>query len=451
MGQRVVEELDDEDDDDIQGVGLASFPGNSRFISDALRFTGLDLGGSGNARSCGSYIQQRQEGEAEDDDDTSEDSDSEEDLGYEYDEEEEALVESALARVRRAQAKGKREVKLSKEELAALERRRQRMEGEGRRRKRKEKEPRIAVPLSQLEPTSRKRRPATPEDTIQHQSIPGTFHEDREPPNYPPMGYFPPPLASTRVRPRSGTSTSQRRPSRDPDVDRSRGSSPLRYSYLQQPTHLSTDRHVPDTAAGPRSRGPTENSLPSNLYGSAASASASAPSIHSVPRYPQNPVDPFQYMTAGPNVLYHIGSGPVRRPASGPPGDMTDHTNGPGAATTTARGVLGRRGSDGTSEETSDDVEEESSRDRHGQLATVGSSGSGPAARTRGRNREDIIVIEDSPEPEPDTVPSRHEREREVASSSARPSTKKTSSASSPPGKRKPVASSGSTRRRKAR
>lgn len=69
-------------------------------------------------------------------------------------EREEFLVQSAMARIERARARGRDDVNLNKFELAALDRRRKRMERGGSKKKRKDQ--RVAVPLTQLEPVSRK-------------------------------------------------------------------------------------------------------------------------------------------------------------------------------------------------------------------------------------------------------------------------------------------------------
>ncbi|EXJ81476.1 hypothetical protein A1O3_07769 [Capronia epimyces CBS 606.96] len=118
-----VEELDTEDDAS-QGVELDQGYGQQRFVSDELRFTGIDLGGG--------VVRRRRSGDTDDDDFTP--SDGEDDYGgptdliqrpdtqLMYREKEDMLVERALERIARARALGKPNVKLSRAEIDALER-----------------------------------------------------------------------------------------------------------------------------------------------------------------------------------------------------------------------------------------------------------------------------------------------------------------------------------------
>ncbi|KAJ4554115.1 hypothetical protein HRR78_002519 [Exophiala dermatitidis] len=118
-----VEELDTEDDT-VPGVGLGQDYGQQRFVSDELRFTGIDLGGGG--------IRQRRSGDVYDDELTPSDDEDEygtssglirrPDVQVMYREKEEMLVERALERIARARALGKPNVKLSRAEIDALER-----------------------------------------------------------------------------------------------------------------------------------------------------------------------------------------------------------------------------------------------------------------------------------------------------------------------------------------
>ncbi|KAL2166868.1 hypothetical protein VTG60DRAFT_2047 [Thermothelomyces hinnuleus] len=170
-----------------------------------------------------------------------------------------------MARIRRAQAKGKQDVKLSKEELAAYQRRLQRMEMEERRQRR---EQRVAIPISQLDPSFRQKRPSVEDDSPPpQQPLPEPGVERHA--TYPPMGYFPPP--SSRSRPRSGTTSSTRPPSRAA-TDREQSSSPFTYTYVraEQPATV---------------RQPSET-------------------------------DPFQYMTAGTRTPYHAAAAAAAPPAA---------------------------------------------------------------------------------------------------------------------------------------
>ncbi|KAL2176047.1 uncharacterized protein P884DRAFT_261547 [Thermothelomyces heterothallicus CBS 202.75] len=162
-----------------------------------------------------------------------------------------------MARIRRAQAKGKQDVKLTKEELAAYQRRLQRMEMEARRQRR---EQRVAIPISQLDPSFRQKRPSAEDDSPPPQQPPPEPGVERHA-TYPPMGYFPPP--SSRSRPRSGTTSSTRPPSRAA-TDREQSSSPFTYTYV-------------------RAEQPATVHQPSET-------------------------DPFQYMTAGTRTSYHAAA-----------------------------------------------------------------------------------------------------------------------------------------------
>jgi len=346
---------------------------------------------------------------------------------------EEMLVESALLRIRRAQAKGKEEVNLTKEELGALERRREKIRAEEERRRRRSSEQRFAVPLSHLDPASR--RPNTsalpPRRVRERRSVSGGVGEPPEGQVFPPVGYFPPPEAP-RSRPRSGTGTPQRPTSAVPDRE---DDSPFRYSYVQQQPPTSY-RHVSDTAPRARaSRGPPSRD---DDWVAHPDASASAPSLRS-----SRPVDPFQFMTAGPRAPYHDpGAAAARRHVPGPPGDAGP-VRGPAPAAVRGGGgsrrVSSEEHTEETTEEEEDSDEDESSSDELGRGAHVRHGAGGP------RGRAPIAVeVERTPEPEVQREPEPSRR------------LKKTSSSTSP-AKRKPVGgggghgSGGSGRRRKGR
>jgi PRA1 family protein 1 len=405
-GHRVVEEVDSDDSDTHHG-------GSSRFISDPLHFTGIDLG-EGQARQRRSFVPPPStEGDSTSEEESEDESDAGADNGAQIAmrDKEEALVESALARIQRAQAKGKDEVKLTREELGALERRRERQQEEEKRRRRREREQRFAIPLSQLAPTSRKKVGSG--DDGRRRSNPGTSDEAVDRQGYPPIGFFPPPNS----RPRSGTAS---RPSSGvASRDRGdRGGSPFNYAYVNQPP--SNSRHVSDTSARPRS---ARNSIQRESdLGSHPTASASDPSLHT-----DRGLDPFQYMTAGPRAPYHGGAAAARRHASGPPGGDAGYRGdprGPGASAAVRGG-----GSDDTTSETESENDSESSSDELGHGAPI---------RPNGASAREAIIVEEvrrTPDPEP-------ERSRR---SSKKPS------ASSSPSKRKPVGSGSGNRRRKGR
>lgn len=403
-GQRVVEELGTGDDTDTQGVGLAS---GRRFSSDPLRFTGIDVGDSMVRSRRKAYEQQSDDDESSGSDEDSElDAEGETQLALR--EKENALVESAMRRIRRAQAKGKQDVKLNKKELAALEQRRKRMQAEAGGSKKKKKEQRYAVPLSQLGPISQKENRAlvAPDDTLPPHPSPGTFERTQEDRLQPPVGWFSHPPSS---RPGTADSRESRRSSGRAS-DRERGSSPFRYSYVQPPSSPSNARHSSDPSIRHRSsRGPLpheESWMPQ--YG----ASASTSSIPSA-------VDPFRYMTSGPQAPYHTGNTAAPRNLSGSPLYLDPRAgNGP-------RRQSRRISPDDTESEDSDD--EGDSSDDGAAGARIGGSNVGPSS---GR---DQIIVEEEREPTPPPRP--------VTRS------KKASSATSSP-KRKPVGG-GSSRKKK--
>ncbi|PHH63050.1 hypothetical protein CDD82_1941 [Ophiocordyceps australis] len=237
-----IQELDTDPGDDSDASGS-----ESRFVSDSLLFTGIDLGD----RNKG-VARRRHLLDSQDDEDPRGSSTSSDDaFPQEAGERQVALVQSALHRIARAQAKGKADVRLSKQELEALERRRLRMQQEENRgrgehgtkkqnkKKRASKEQRIAVPLSQLEPSSRKKRgmqtqaKEPQQDDLARHSSGAQARQGSAPRVYPPMGYFAPP-SSSRSRQRWSASHEPR-------------ASPLDYEYTAHPS--ASSRHVSDSAA----------------------------------------------------------------------------------------------------------------------------------------------------------------------------------------------------------
>lgn len=287
-----VEELDTDEDSDTQGAGLISTRG-TRFSSDPLRFTGVDLGDN-LPRPRRKHTHEKS---GEDSSDSEQDTELDEAADALYArEEEEDLVDSALRRVRRAQASGKKDVKLSRKELAALEMHRKRqMEAEGK----KKKEQRYAVPLSQLAPTSVKetRIPRisgalSSTESLQRQAV------------QPPVGWFAHPSSS-----RPGSSDS-RRPTNNQISDREGSTSPFQYNYVRPAVSVSSSRHLSDPAVQPRS-GSTRGNLPyPDARVSQYHPSSSVPSVPST-------LDPFRYMTSGPDSPYHAGSAASHRNSSG--------------------------------------------------------------------------------------------------------------------------------------
>lgn len=425
-GSRVVEELEteeeDDDDTDTQGIGLASAShGNRRLVSDQLRFTGIDMGDRRAVRSRGARPRppvQEEETSEESSEETSESSDDGAELSL--DEREEALVASALERIRRAQAKGKKEVKLNKEELAALEKRRRRMREEARRKNgnassssERRRQQRFAVPLSQLEPISRKPR-RSEEALAAHPSPADPAEASHRHQALPPLGYFPPPSAS-RAQARSSTNFGQSQ-----RQDRSRGSSPFSYSRARDTPPASTARHVSDTAARgssrPRSHGrvvpyPEDDDVEDDEDWGRTSRTSQRSSRG------LGAVDPFQYQTGGPRVSQYVGVAPAnivtssgRRYVSGPPdvdyrgdrppvGRYYKHDAPPAAA----RG-RGRR-SPSTEETTEEEKDDDRRNHGNGEASRHFSHGSHGSESTSDSYGQGATIHTDPPSPIPTTHP----------------------------------------------
>ncbi|KAK7924468.1 hypothetical protein PG985_006522 [Apiospora marii] len=204
-------------------------------MSDQLAFTGTELGRGGRSRGGHAYRDSDDE-----DEDGSTEEDSEED---EEDEEDEELVEVALAKIRKAQAKGKQDVKLNKRELAALERRRKRVEAEAERgAKRKQKPQKIAVPLSQFDPSAMEAPRRRSGMSASEDASSSALVSSRSRPG-PPVGLFPPPNAP-RSRHHSSTSSLQQVASRSSSGRNT--PDPFKYQVAGSRTASGT------TIAGPR-------------------------------------------------------------------------------------------------------------------------------------------------------------------------------------------------------
>ena len=288
---------------------------------------------------------------------------------------EEDLVQSALRRIARAQAKGKADVKLSKDELAALERRRQRMQEEEERERQKKrdrrqrgsgsgserkksKEQRLAVPLTQLQPMSRKkqtsRHPPRKDSMPRHVSA-SNVPDSRDRQVYPPMGYFPPPSAS-RARARSSAG-----PALEDNVP---------YEYLPPPPPLPAGAGRSRSSRGsPRDDATMLSTSRSNI-------------------------DPFQFQTASPTRQ-------SKRHVSGPAEFLYGQTSRRGAATapSTRSRHPPRRTSYNGELSTDSQTSEESISDERGNGAQIREP-TASVAPTSGyaSGRGNGIVVEVSPE-----------------------------------------------------
>ncbi|KAL0938651.1 prenylated rab acceptor 1 [Colletotrichum truncatum] len=407
-GQRVEELETDEEDSDIQGVGLISR--GKRFASDPLRFTGTDLGDrAGTLRRGYDYQSDEEDDSSEaDSDEDSEGSSSEEELDIDWDqlspmEREEALVQTALARIRRAQEKGRSDVRLNQEEMAAFERYKKRKEKEARRqerKRRKEKDHRFSIPLAQFEAPSRRWSPTiSADDDLPRHPSPGTFAEVQNRDPMPPMGYFPPPNA-TRTRQRSSTSASQRPPSR---AFGDRGSSPFQYAYIG--ARQSSD-----------SRPISSRGHPTSEDGRGQPNMSPASSTSSMSRTRAG-LDPFQFQTEGPRAQ----ASAARRNVSG----STDGKRTP-AVPPTARMTRSKAPPppQSSSEDSGEESTEESTSDGIGNGAQIAQPPPPPQpqpqpAQTR-RGRKEAIVVEEAASREPTRETSRGKK-----SSNSSPSKKK--------------------------
>ncbi|KAG6051397.1 hypothetical protein E4U39_001114 [Claviceps sp. Clav50 group G5] len=405
------------EDTDTQGAGL-SLRRSKRFISDSLDFTGTDLGD----RSSGTHRRRLYSDSGEEDDADSGESESEESndddgrYGFDYfgngddneddpdgylarmgpDEREEVLLRSALYLISRAQAMGATDVHLNKQELEAYGRYLQRMEQEERARQKKKKrtsaggsdkkkknkkkltEQRMAIPLTQLAPTSRKKKSSSVsraelpprQDSLPRQRLATDLPPDgRDWKGYPAMGYFPPPSTS-RSRPGS-TSAASRPPS-----------AARQYEYASPP---SSAKRPPSSRDSPRDE-------TSHVSGRSHNDSSGS-------------MNPFLFQTSGPRTPYSPTASSQRAvPGSA---DRT-HEQRRGTTTPAARSGRGsgRASYDEYTAEESSPVSEESTTDEEGNGAPVreqervrvGEREREPAARASRRGRSNVIVVEESPE-----------------------------------------------------
>ncbi|KAK7417205.1 hypothetical protein QQZ08_011729 [Neonectria magnoliae] len=299
-----------------------------------------------------------------------------------------------MARIERARAMGRSDVKLNKHELAALERRRKRMEEEEKKKRaggrKKRKEQRVAVPLTHLEPVSRKKKASRQGSLPRHQSSSSNLGDTQDYQGYPPMGYFPPPSGS-RSRPRSGTASSQRQPSRVRD---DRGGNA--FDFSQGPAPIP--RHHSDSVAGHRS---TRGSPPESRSG----------------------MDPFQFQIAGPRTSGSKAAGGSRRHVSGPDEGYPTRRGAP-ASVRSGRGSERQSLDQETSEEGSEDSDSDDGGDSSSeeQESSSDNTGNGAQIREAPRGRGPAIVVEVDKEPEPTPQP-----------------TKKTAPKNASPSKRKPA------------
>lgn len=378
-----MEEVETDEDGE---AGVDAGRGLSR--RQSRRQLGMDTGEDGDnhatSRAGFAYYSEDEEGglgrydeEYRDDDDDDDSSGDDGELAgvdleaLSPEERDEILLQSAYRQIQRAQERGSSDVHLTKDELAAMERRKKRMEEEEAARRaarRRSRSQRIAIPLSQLEPTSsrRQRAPSAADLTALDPHGRGG--------GYPPMGYFPPPSAP---RTRSSTNASQRPPSRATD---GRGSSPFAYTYAQQQS-ASSSRYASDTNT-PRSRASRTRH---GEEGEASSGSSNSP---------RRSVDPFQYQVSGPRAPRVSGAAAAsgtRRHVSGP----AELAHG-GSRRVVAPPAAARRPATPAAD-TSEDSSDDSSSDDDDDDDAPAIATPPPARRTRGG----VIVVEEDKSKKP--------------------------------------------------
>jgi PRA1 family protein 1 len=234
--ERRFEELDSEDEDDGQGVGLEPGFQQKRFPSDELRFTGLDFS---------SRAYEREHNNNDEDSDYSDEDhvEDEQDDGrgpsmqVALRDKEDYLVQTAIERIRRARMLGKTNVGLTQEEMNALdafERKRQQQQKNSSKskdkksgwsrpkpeEKRKSKDRASDNPPKTVEP-SRRSRGRTSGGTSPEESTPPypllpypDYPEAGTGPSSPSLGYYAAPAirpsgSSSRPSSRSASSRSQ--------------------------------------------------------------------------------------------------------------------------------------------------------------------------------------------------------------------------------------------------
>ena len=321
---RRFEELDS-DDNDGQGVVL-----DGRFVSDALRFTGADLGP--HIRRRRSYYDPNDGSGSSDEDAEQQDESNSRALQLALRDKEEMLVQKALERIRRAQMIGKANVKLTQLELDALERKRRSDQAQGKTRgpllkssdgRRSGGRPASAEKPAQLESSRRKSSSSrislvqAEEESASAAAVtpPGIVIRGADgTPMYAPLGYYPPPPAAlaygTTSRPgsRSASAHSQQQqltPPLQPPLQRA---SKKRYFSVPERAMPSPASRM-STSHAPLSR----RILPDDPESIARPRSASTNQPHTV--------DPFQYQTYSPPLPQlppQYGHG--RRIVSGPAG-----------------------------------------------------------------------------------------------------------------------------------
>ncbi|KIW98888.1 uncharacterized protein Z519_00551 [Cladophialophora bantiana CBS 173.52] len=233
-----VEELDTDDDNSPPGVELDQGYGQSRFRSDELHFTGIDLGGGviRRRRSGDSFDNNLTPSDDEDDYDAYSGLIRRPDMQMAYREKEDMLVQRALERIARARALGKPNVKLSRAEIDALKR----LELE-----RSQTPPQSPAAASQVAPRSKKEAPVVKRKPVEVRKASGRSN-GKSSGGSPTKGK----AADGRNRGRSSASNTPARENADISVA----------AYELPPPDLDYDRRLPYPqgyyVAGPRQAEP---------------------------------------------------------------------------------------------------------------------------------------------------------------------------------------------------
>ncbi|OQU95736.1 hypothetical protein CLAIMM_01912 [Cladophialophora immunda] len=276
-----VEELDTDDDNSPHGVELNQGYGTSRFRSDELHFTGIDLGGGvvRRRRSGDSFGNDLTPSDDEDDYDPYTGLVRRPDMQMAYREKEDMLVQRALERIARARALGKPNVKLSRAEIDALNR----LELD-----RSQTPPQTPAAAPQIAPKSKKEAPVVKRKPVEVRKASGRSN-GKSSGGSPSKGK----AADTRNRGRSSASNASPRETADNSVA----------AYALPPADLDYDRRLPYAqgyyVAGPRQPEPLRQGSRTN-----SNQSLRQQQLQPMPPYQQHPYYSHRY-SSNPDVLYN--------------------------------------------------------------------------------------------------------------------------------------------------
>ena len=394
------EEIDDSDDDGLQGVELDPTGFSQKaFASDELNFTGIDLATS-------RFRQRRGSDESYSDESDEEYSGGEPSTGGPANmqlmlrQKEGYLVERALERIRRAQALGKKNVKLSQQELDALERKRHLSDRPQEPAPRGKKvAPRKAIEAKSTKGKSSSANTSTKAIEPRRRGKSNATRSSEQMPPYPTMpgesqagAMAPPNYYGPPSRP---SSSSSRTSSRNPSSQslRQQQSYPGPYQPYPQPYPPGRYHAVPDpirppsSSSGPRSDPTDPNWQPRARSASSLIYNPSEPSYYPYPPYlghnlpphydPRMPPPPGRRIASGPPDIYSSQAPPppagyYRHPSSEMAMDNPDTSQAEASGETTA---------------STDDEDDEEGEGSQGVQVDVEEEGSGYNIRTRSATR----------------------------------------------------------------